>query len=158
MKNRFVKFFAVLLAVFMLLPFVVAADSYSTYTYSIDGTQLASPHAYTPNMSINWTDMGLPQALVKVEDMVVDKAGNVYLVDETLSTVFVLDKNFKYKFHINSFINSNGIEDSLNTCRGCYVTDEYIYVADTYNKRIVLFDLEGNYVRHLEEPKSDIFE
>ena len=105
MKNRFVKFFAVLLAVFMLLPFVVAADSYSTYTYSIDGTQLASPHAYTPNMSINWTDMGLPQALVKVEDMVVDKAGNVYLVDETLSTVFVLDKNFKYKFHINSFIN-----------------------------------------------------
>ena len=158
MKNRFVKFFAVLLAVFMLLPLVVAADSYSTYTYSIDGTQLASPHAYTPNMTIDSADMGLPMPLVKVEDMVVDKKGNVYLVDEELSTVFVLDKNFKYKFHINSFVNSNGIEDSLDTCRGCFVTDEYIYVADTYNKRIVLFDLEGNYVRHLEEPKSDIFE
>ena len=102
--------------------------------------------------------MGLQMPLQKVEDMVVDKEGNVYLVDEKLSTVFVLDKNFKYKFHINSFINSNGIEDSLNTCRGCFVTDDYIYVADTYNKRIVLFDLNGNYVRHLEEPTSDIFE
>ena len=88
MKNRFVKFFAVLLAVFMLLPIVVAADSYSTYTYSIDGTQLASPHAYTPNMTIDSADMGLPQPLAKVEDMVVDKKGNVYLVDLTRSERF----------------------------------------------------------------------
>ena len=159
MKNRIVKFFAVLLAVMMLLPLAVAADSYQTYTYSIDGTQLASPHAYVANSKvIDWTKMGLPVALEQVQDMFVDKNGNVYLVDDKLSTVFVLDKNFKYKFQINSFINSNGIEDSLNTCRGCFVTDDYIYVADTYNKRIVLFDLNGNYVKHLEEPTSDIFE
>lgn len=159
MNNRIVKFIAVLLAVMMLLPFAVSADSYQTYTYSIDGTQLASPHAYAANSKIiDSKYMGLPTPLVKVEDMVVDKKGNVYLVDEELSTVFVLDKNYKYKFHIDTFINSNGIEDSLNTCRGCFVTDDYIYVADTYNKRIVLFDLEGNYVKHLEEPESDIFE
>ncbi len=159
MNNRIVKFIAVLLAVMTLLPFAVAADSYQTYTYSINGTQLPSPHAYAANDNvIDSVYMGLPMTLQKVEDMVVDKKGNVYLVDETLSTVFVLDKNYKYKFHMNTFINSNGIEDSLNTCRGCFVTDEYIYVADTYNKRIVLFDLEGNYVKHLEEPESDIFE
>ena len=136
MKNRIVKFIAVLLAVMMLMPFVVSAGAYQTYTYSIDGQQLASPDAYAANRKIiNSTEMGLPTPLQKVEDMVVDKKGNVYLVDEKQSTVFVLDKNFKYKFHINTFINSNGIEDSLNTCRGCFVTDDYIYVADTYNKR-----------------------
>ena len=158
MKKRIVKILAVVLCVLTLLPLAVSAESYQTYTYSIGGEQLASPHAYTPYKSYDYIDMELPVALQQVEDMVVDKDGNVYLVDEKLSTVFVLDKYLKFKFSINSFINSNGIEDSLNTCRGCYVTEDYIYVADTYNKRIVSVDPEGNYVRHLEEPKADIFE
>ena len=33
-----------------------------------------------------------------------------------------------------------------------------LYIADTENNRIVVFDRQGNYVRHLEEPTSSIFE
>ena len=158
MKNRFTKFIAVLIAVMTLLPMVVSAEPYQTYTYSIDGEQLRSPHAYTPNVVLDSGDMGLPVPLKKVSDMVVGKDGRVYLADKDANAIYVLDKNLKYSFTIDTFINSNGIEDSFNNPNGCFVTEDYIYVADTDNRRIVIFDLDGNYIRHLEEPKSDIFE
>ena len=158
MKNKITKIFAVLIAALMLLPMAVSAEPYQTYTYSIDGEQLTSPHAYTPNAVLNSKDMGLPVPLKKVSDMVVDGKGNVYLADKDANAIYVLDRNLKYRFTIDTFINSNGIEDSFNNPNGCFVTERNIYVADTDNKRIVIFDLDGNYVRHLEEPKSDIFE
>ena len=158
MNKKILRFIAVLLTVFTLLPFTVGADSYQTYTYSIDGTQLASPHAYTPNKQLTGVDMGIPDTLQAVSDMVVGKDGSVYLVDKKLNAVYVIDDDYNFKFKIATFINSNGIEDSFNTPSGLFVTEDKIYVADTYNKRIVIFDLEGNYIRHLEEPSSDIFE
>ncbi len=169
MKNKLIRFIAVLSAVIMLLPMAVGAEAYQTYTYSIDGNQLHSPHAYTPNKSINYAAMGIPkdpnsqtEPLSFVSDMVVDKNGNVYLVDKTNKVVYVLDENYNYRFTLSKFINSNGVEDQLGNNdggpEGCFVTKDYIYVADTPNKRIVLFDLDGNYVRHLEEPNSEIFE
>ena len=158
MKKKFVRIFCVLAALLMVLPYAVMAISYQTYTYSIDGTQLSSPHAYTPNIQIDSTYMGLPEALNTPDDMVVDKAGNIYIADSGNSCVYALDSNFKFRFKISTFLNSNGIGDGLAGCKGVFVTDKYIYVADTNNNRIVIFDLAGQYVRHLEEPESEIFE
>ncbi len=158
MKNFITRFIAVLCVIFMLLPMTVSAEAYQTYTYSIDGKQLSSPHAYTPNALLTSSDMKLPTPLSKVSDMFVAKNGYVYLLDAGANTLYALDENYEYMFHIDTFINSNGIEDSLNDPQGCFVTERNIFIADTINERIVIFDLEGNYVRHLEAPSSDIFE
>ncbi len=158
MKKTFVRIFCVLAALLMALPLGVSAAAYQTYTYSISGTMLASPDAYHPNLQVDSAYMNLPEVLGSPDDLVVDKEGNVYIADSVNSCIYALDSNFKYRFKIKGFTNSNGIKDSLNGCRGCFVTDEYIYVADTENARIVVFDLKGKYVRHLEEPKADIFE
>lgn len=156
MKRKIIKVISV---VFCLLTILTATVSAETYTYSIDGTQLYSPDAYIANSQFDAVDMGIEGGLSdSLGDLFVDEKENVYIVDSGNSSVVVMDKFFKFKFSINSFINSNGIEDSLSGCRGCFVTKEYIYVADTNNNRIVIFDLEGNYVRDLEEPNSDIFE
>ena len=60
MKNRII---AVLFAlVFAISAFAVpasAASPYQTYTYSINGTALYSPDAYTPTKSIDSAYMGL---------------------------------------------------------------------------------------------------
>lgn len=60
MKNKYVRILAVLSCLLMLLPVVVSAASYKTYTYSIDGAQLLSPDAYTPNRQIDSVEMNLP--------------------------------------------------------------------------------------------------
>ncbi len=156
MKRKVIKIISV---VFCLLTILTATVSAETYTYSIDGTQLYSPDAYIANSQFNAKNMGIEGGLSdSLSDLFVDEKENIYIVDSGNSSVIVIDKFFKFKYTIKSFINSNGIEDSLSGCRGCFVTDKYIYVADTNNNRIVIFDLDGNYVRHLEEPNSDIFE
>ena len=56
--------------------------AYDTYTYSISGTQMLSPTAYSTNMALNSVDMGIGNApLYNAKDIVTDKHGNVYISD-----------------------------------------------------------------------------
>ena len=75
--KKFISCLCVLFAllIVLLVP-VEAARAYQTYTYSIDGQPLYSPDAYTPEMSVNSTTIGLGLGLNNASDMVVDKAGN----------------------------------------------------------------------------------
>ena len=52
MKNRIVKILLLTVVAIMLFGAVTASayESYETYTYSIDGEPLPSPHAYTPDV------------------------------------------------------------------------------------------------------------
>jgi len=168
MKKNAIRLIAVLSLILMIFPTVVSAVSYQTYTYSIDGEQLASPHAYTPNQQIDSAYMNImvpdgsgnlvSESMNTPYDLFVGPDNSVYIADSGNSCIYVLDRNFKFRFKIAGFINSHGISDSLAGCKGCFVTEKYIYVADTDNNRIVIFDLEGNYIRHLEEPESNVFE
>ena len=68
----------------------------------------------------------------------------------------VLNEYYKLKFVINKFTYDQGVPDALNTPSGVYVNEKSIYVCDTENNRIVLFDLEGNFQRIVAEPESDV--
>ena len=160
MKKTFIKVMAVLFVLVMTLPMTISAASYQTYTYSIDGELLASPDAYTPYIRVDSSYMGLPEGEVMKTptDLVVDENGKIYIADSGNNCIYVLTSDYHFDFKITTFVNSHGVRDSLSGCAGCYVANDRIYVADTNNSRIVIFDMKGNYVRHLEEPKSDIFE
>ena len=143
-----------------------------TYTYNIDGEPVNSPDAYHAHAQITATQMGLKTALKYPSDIKTDSDGNVYIADPENSRIVVLDKTYKLKFEITKFTNGNGVEnDALKGCQGVfvwegleptddggYITSKYIYVADTENKRIVIFDKDGKYLRHLTAPSSDVFD
>ena len=62
MKNKFIKILLLALALITIFGSVtpMAYESYDTYTYSIDGEALPSPHAYTPDVeTYDSTSMGL---------------------------------------------------------------------------------------------------
>lgn len=161
--------FALVLITLMAVP-VGAFNSYQTYTYSIDGDPLYSPDAYIPVATYNYTNMGLDTNFSSLSDMVVDDDMNVYLVDESANKVFVLDRYYKHKFTISSFTNEIGSPDGFSSPRGVFVTkNKYnaygelieagrIYVCDTQNYRIVVFDREGNFLYVLDAPESELFE
>ena len=135
--------------------------AYDTYTYSIAGKQMLSPTAYSTNTSITSTDMGLADAkfgglqLNGVNDIVSDEEGNVYIADTGNNRIVVLNKYYSVIQIIDSYVNKAGKEIHLNAPEGIFVTDpnktadgnSYIYICDTQNKSIVIFDREYNWVR-----------
>jgi len=146
---------------------VGAAAPYQTYTYSIEGTALYSPDAYTPAKNIDSAYMGLTKAIKNPNDLEVDDAGNVYIADTDNNRIVVLDRYYKQKFILDKFINEQGIEDALSSPRGVFITSDKmvgntlvpgrIFVCDTYSSRIVTYDRDGNFLAVIPQPESELF-
>ena len=188
MKRIIKTSFVIIAALVLLMTALpVNAASYSTYTYSIDGESLASPDAYTPLETIaseNITHLqdgevvGLEVPLDTPTDIEVDSDGNIYIADPKNNRIVVLSEYYQQQLIIDAFLNDQGVDDALANPNGVFIwegllpTDDpgmdpdgdgyyaakEIYVADTDNRRLVVFDGEGNYIRHLEQPQSDVFE
>ena len=159
MKMKKIARFSALLMALLMIFGNLSIFAYSTYTYSINKYPMASPDAYVAERTYHSSDMGLPasETLNSPKDIFVDADKNVYLVDAALNKVLVFSEFLYYKFSISEFVNEQGVRDGLSGPSGCFVDDKNIYVADTNNNRIVIFDLEGNFERILEEPSSDVF-
>ena len=147
----------VLAFVMAITPLVSAAEPYKTYTYAKDGTPRISPTVYSPVTNVDSTYMGLTTPLKEPRDLCVDDDGNVYIVDTGNNRIVVLDQNYREKFIISEFVNGHGVKDEFSKPQGIFVNDKYIYVCDTDANRLVLFDLDGNFVRILGRPTSALF-
>ncbi|MBE6673939.1 MAG: hypothetical protein E7596_02405 [Ruminococcaceae bacterium] len=168
MKKKLIRFFVLVCALVMLFPLGAnAAIPYSTYTYSIDGLVLDSPDAYVPEGSgaYNFTAMGLEKDMTSPSDIEADKAGNVYITDKGNNRIIVLDKYYKLREngYIETFVNSDGVEDRFNTPTSTFVVDDGnfkgLYVCDKGNKRIIVFDPDTlDYKRTIEQPRSELID
>ena len=166
MKNK--KIFRLLALAAALLMLVgnalpLTASSYRTYTFSKTGEKVDSPEAYTAERTYHAADMNLTakgssaDVLDEPTDIVVDDDGNVYIADSGNNRILVLDSYFKFRFEIAEYVNEHGVSDALENPNGVFVTGDTIYVADTNNSRIVAFDKQGEFLRTLEEPSSEVF-
>ena len=172
MKKNMIRIIALLCILVTAIGCIPAsAAAYNTYTYSINGESQASPDAYTPERVVDnqYLDLDVPlNAPTSIES---DSEGNVYLADPANHRVVVLNKYYQFKQEIKTFVNDQGIDDSLNGPQGVFIWENDVinekgeavptrrlYVADTENRRIVIFDSEGNYYDHIEEPESEVFE
>ena len=175
----------IVLIMVLALP-LSAASPYHTYTYSIDGKDLRSPDAYTPDKEITAAYMGLADfdkmkefypnltqdefakvnKLAQPSDLEVDENNNVYIADKDNNRIIVLDPYYKIKFIIHTFKNASGNIDSFNAPQGVFITQDKnvngvkekakIYVCDTGNQRILTFDTKGNFLSEIGKPQSDL--
>ncbi len=155
------KIFCIILAVLMLASFatviVGASSAYQTYTYSIGGYALHSPDAYTADIVVDSEYMGLDTPINSPNDLVTDDKQNVYIADTGNNRIVCLDRYYKLKFTISSFVNAQGVSDSLTAPEGVFVSKDRIWVCDTGASRIVVFDREGNFIKIIEAPESNLF-
>ena len=136
-----------------------ASSAYQTYTYSIDGTALYSPDAYSAAKSIDYTQMGLETNLNNPGDMVTGKDQRVYIADSGNNRIVVLDRYCtSVELIIDEFINTQGNEDALAAPQGVFVTEENIWVCDTDKNRLVCFTLDGEFEKILDAPESQLFD
>lgn len=154
--KKFIKVIALLSLVTMLLvPAASAAAPYATYTYSSTGFALESPDAYVPDMIVDSEYMG--ESISDAKDLTVDDEGNVYLVDGTGAKVVILDRYYRVKGVINEFVNDQGVPDKFTNPAGVFANDKHIYVCDTDNNRIVMFNKLGDFEKVVPQPESDLF-
>jgi len=176
MKNKLIKIavFALTLILIFGTVNVFAYESYDTYTYSIDGIPLQGPDAYTPaGKSMTSYDIGLvtPEfgntPLGESTDLFADDDGNVYIVDKANNRVVVMNKYYEVIHVIDKWVDQYGREQKFNAPEGIYVTnakpteedpynDSYIYVCDSLNGRIVIFDRHFEYYDTIETPTSPL--
>ncbi len=144
----------------MMLPTVVGASApYKTYTYSPDGELLTSPDAYLPDTTIDSVYMGLGDTPMKnARDLFVGPDGKIYIADTGNNRILVLTSYYKLEYIIDTFNNNWGVPDTFANPAGVFVNDTHIYVCDTDNNRIVLFTNEGEFVKIIEKPESNLFE
>ncbi len=166
MKNkRILSLLLMVLAVVMVLGTFsgAAIESYQTYTYSADGFPLYSPAAYSSPTTYDYRDVFTTtdgNQFEKPTDIFADDAGNVYVADAGNNRIVILSgEDYKHKATIQNFMN-NGYADSFNECRGVFVNEEYVFVCDTNNERIVVFDKYGDFKeceRVIGKPMGSLF-
>ena len=156
------KFIAIVLAALSLAALLVGPASamtpYITYTYSINGDVLESPDAYVPDVTIDSIYMGLEQPLADARDIEVDEDMNLYIVDSGNNRVVVLDRYYKEKAIIDSFVNHQGVPDKFNNPTGVFISDDHIYICDTSNSRIVMLNRDYSFYKTVLQPTSPLFE
>lgn len=132
-----------------------ASAPYESYTYNYyeDGVRIPAP--FLPERSVSGADLGVGD-FIDPNDMYVTADGRIYILDSGNRRIISLDKNWRLIREITVFDN-NGKEDGFANPGGIFVTeDKRIFVADTERQRIVVLTNEGELVKIIENPESDI--
>ncbi len=148
---------------------ISAIEPYDTYTYSIDGKPLKSPKAYGADAVVDAMQMGVGNIsnipnFKSASDIVTDNEANVYIADKGNNRIVILDKYYSAKAIISEYVDENGVKQTFKEPQGLFVTNpelmsdgsSHIYVCDTANFRVVVFDRDYNYVKTIEKPESAI--
>lgn len=156
-----------LLCVGLLTPTVLAVGpafsdrTYESYTYGAEGTQsaLTVPAPYTVQRELTAADLGLAEPFSELSDIVHDGSGTLYLSDTGNDRVIVTDlsdPSAPRTVQLHEFT-LDGAADALGRPVGLCLSDTLLYVADTENARIVVFDRSTlSAVRVLERPQIPI--
>ena len=150
---------------------VSAFEPYDTYTYSIDGEPLQSPTAYRAEDVVDALKMDLaaisPEKprFSSASDIVTDELGNVYIADKGNDRIVVLDKYYSATKVLDSYVDEGGEFKTFNQPQGLFVSkpsaatpESFIYVCDTGNRCVVVFDREYNYVKTIKKPDTPLLE
>ncbi|MBR5768807.1 MAG: SMP-30/gluconolactonase/LRE family protein, partial [Clostridia bacterium] len=133
-----------------------AAVSYDTYTYDTYSTARVSPDGYQVTKVINGVDIGVGN-MSSPKDIFV-RNDHIYILDSGNGRIIVTDFDFNLVKTIDHFYEADGTEYTLHDPNGFFIdTDEkHIYIADTNNETLTVYDDEGNIVFNPDGTKQEI--
>lgn len=163
-KANFIKksaaFLLSLAVTFTALGETVSAEElpYDTYNYNYRKYIVMTPAAYVPVGSVTGQELGItsfnePQDICKAPD------GEIYVADTKNNRIVVLNNDMTETVRIIDSFVRDGAEDGFKTPNGvCVSSNNQLYVADSDNKRIVVMTPEGEFIRLIDNPQSEILE
>lgn len=132
---------------------VYADVPYDTYSYNYWGEDVMQPHAYLYTDSYSATEF--QTKLNYPEDLFVTKDA-IYVADTGNSRVLKLALTGEVLLEITATQNQ---EDLLLKPQGIYVDENgHLYVADSGNGRIVEYDENGQWIRSIGRPQTELID
>lgn len=161
--DLFKKITAVLLMSIVLIGSIggtVCAEElpYDTYNYNYREYIVLTPAAYVPNGSVTGQSVGTT-SFNEPQDFCVAPDGLVYVADTKNNRIVVLNQEMtEVVREIDSF-QRDGSNDTFNQPYGVCVSENgQLYVADSMNKRVVVLSPEGEFIKIIDNPQSEILE
>ncbi|MFD1135192.1 NHL repeat-containing protein [Paenibacillus sp. PDC88] len=157
-KRRLKRYCIALISAALLCsaPSAVAAKApYESYTYNYYEEAVPAPDAFLPDRSISGVDLGIG-GFVSPQDIFVSSEGKIYIADTGNHRIIVLNEDWTVD-RIFSNYSMDGAEQTFNMPSGITVNKAGdLYIADTENKRIVVLSPEGEWIKTIENPQSEV--
>ena len=143
----------------------LANDSlpYDCYNYDYWNNILYTPAPYVPDGSLGGAGLmweGSPLgAFRSPQDLCVSPDGKIYLADTGNNRIVVIDGGLKNVLQVIDHFEADGAAQTFSSPTGVAVSqNRQLYVADSQNHRIVVLELDGTFVKYVQNPQSEVLD
>ena len=131
---------------------------YDTYNYNYREDIVYTPAAYVPDGSVTGLSVGTTD-FKEPRDLCVAPDGLIYVADTGNNRIVVLNEAMTETVRVIDGFDRNGTADTFNQPYGVCVSENMeLYVADSMNKRVVVLTPEGEFIKIIDNPQSEILE
>lgn len=131
---------------------------YDTYNYNYREDIVYTPAAYVPEGSVTGLSVGTTD-FKEPRDLCVAPDGLIYVADTGNNRIVVLNDTMTETVRVIDGFDRNGTADTFNQPYGVCVSENMeLYIADSMNKRIVVLTPEGEFIKIIDNPQSEILE
>lgn len=137
-----------------------AGEAYDVYNYDRWGEAIPSQAGYIAERTVSGYDLGVG-AFESPSDIFYDHNDLFYIVDSGNDRIVTINSDFSEVVRIyDSFRMSDGSSTTLKNPQGIFISKEndYMYIADNENSRVLISDLEGNVISEIGKPTSEVYD
>ncbi len=136
-----------------------AGEPYDVYNYDRWGDAIPSQAGYIADRAVSGTDLGVG-SFDSPSDIFCSHDGTMFIADTGNNRIVSADAQLGSAGRVYSeFTMPDGSDTALNKPSGVFVSDDDVmYIADTENSRVLVSDLDGNVIREITKPVSNVFD
>lgn len=157
--KRILSLIAIILVLVLGLGITVCAEPTDSFTHEDTASgkvsSVLSREMYSPEKSINASDLGLEKTFDGLNDMCTDKQGKIYLLVSGRSWIVVLNNDYTLDKVITVY-DTDEQKVKFDGASGIFIDETNIYICDTRNSQILVTDLNGIVTEVLGTPTSNL--
>lgn len=137
-----------------------AGEAYDVYNYDRWGEAIPSQAGYIAERAVSGYDLGVG-AFESPSDIFYDHNDLFYIVDSGNNRIVTINGGFDEVVRIyDSFKMPDGSSTTLKNPQGIFISKEndYMYIADNENSRVLISDLDGNVISEMTKPTSEVYD
>ncbi|MCR4888122.1 MAG: hypothetical protein K5979_02925 [Ruminococcus sp.] len=137
-----------------------AREPYDVYNYDRWGEAIPSQAGYIAERAVSGYDLDIG-AFDSPSDIFLGDNDIFYIADTGNDRIVTVNSDFDKVVEVySSFVMPDGSETTLKSPKGIYVSAEndMMYIADNENSRVLVSDLEGNVIREITKPDSEVYD